>query len=128
MGYEIHITRAEDWLEDDKPITIEEVEEVFDKLPKGFSIDRSGVVTAMTPDGHRISAEVGPYVQYHNENDDSIVCIYFLSDGPSFKVRDEKQILPILELAEALNAKVQGDELEVYTRESILGTKGNSGL
>lgn len=128
MGYEIHITRAEDWVEDDNPITIEEVEEIFDKLPKGFSIDRSGVVTAVAPDGHRISAEVGPYVQYHDGNDDSMVCIYFLSGGPSFKVRDEKQILPILELADALNAKIQGDELEIYTRESILGVEGNTGL
>lgn len=122
MAYEIYITRAESWVEDENPITLSEVEKVLEKLPRGFEIDQTGVVTTTTPDGNKLSAKVGPYLIYQNEKDsNSRVHIYFNNGVPSFSVREEKYMLPIIELADALNAKVQGDEEEIYTRESILG-------
>ena len=35
-------------------------------------------------------------------------------------MHDEMKMLPIIELADLLGAKVQGDEDEIYTKEDIL--------
>lgn len=121
MGYDIHITRAEHWMDDDAPITLAEVEAVMDQLPPGFRIDRTGIVTAVSPNGQTLSAEVGPYLVFMNGDDEnSRVHIYFNSPhGPYFRVADTEAILPVITLANALKAKVQGDEGEVYTETSI---------
>lgn len=121
MSYDIHITRAESYMEDENPITLAEIESLLGTLPRGFSIDRSGIVTAKLPQGEELAAEVGPYLIYQDEKDhDSRVHIYFDDRGPWFSVREESHMLPIIELAEMIHAKVQGDEEEIYTKESVL--------
>lgn len=125
MSYDIHITRAESYLEDNEPITLAEIEKLLGTLPQGFTIDRTGIVSATTSDGETVVSEVAPYLIYEDEeNPDSRVHIYFFDEEcPFFSVRDKKYMLPIIELAEKINAKVQGDEEEIYTKESILGNK-----
>lgn len=122
MGYELHITRAESWYEDEDPITFCEVESVLNQFPKAFTIVRDGIVTAVTTNGQTISAEVGPYIIcYDGKNEDSRIHIYFENGcSPHFRVRRERALLPIIALADALHAKVQGDEEEIYTVESVL--------
>ncbi len=121
MSYDIHITRAESWFEDEEPITLAEVEAIWEQLPKGFQIERSDEVSATLPDGGILTVETGNYLIYEDESDpDSRIHIYFMHDVPTFSVRDEKYLLPIIELADLLGAKVQGDEEEVYTKESIM--------
>ena len=121
MGYNIHITRAESWLDDETPITLEEIEQIWDKLPEGFQIDRSGVVTANMSNGSSLSVKVKPYLIFQNGDDEeSRVHIYFDNGAPEFCVHDEMKMLPIIELADLLGAKVQGDEDEIYTKEDIL--------
>ncbi|MDQ0359486.1 hypothetical protein [Breznakia pachnodae] len=126
MSYNIYFTRSDEYFDDSSPITLKEVEELQEKLPRNFYFDYSGIVTTTTPDGKTISAEVGPYLYYLNENDlNSKICIYFYSGCPFFSVRDEKKMLPLLELADLLQAKLQGEELEVYTEDSILNINDN---
>lgn len=122
MSYNIHITRADFYFKDNNPITLKEIESMLETLPQGFSINRSGTVTATTPQGEKISVDVGPYLMYENKADiNSRVYIYFnKNNGPWFSVTKEKYMLPIIELAEIIHAKVQGDEGEIYTKESIL--------
>ena len=119
MSYCLHITREDDWMEDEHPVTLEEVEEVLPLLPKGFDIDRSGVVQAELPDGRVLVAEVGPYVTYRNEEGIIKACIYFDSGAPEFKAVMDQDMLPMIELAAALNARVQGDDMEFYTKDSF---------
>lgn len=121
MGYCLYLTRAEEWFTEENPITFEEVESVLNQLPQGFSIDCTGGVSGVTPQGSTLTSEVGPYVVYFDGQDEnSRIHIYFLDGPPEFRIREEQYLLPILELAEALGAKIQGEELEVYTRESVL--------
>lgn len=97
------------------------MEAIWEQLPKGFQIDRSGEVSATLPDGGILTANTRNYLIYEDESDpDSRIHIYFMDHVPTFSVKDEKYLLPIIELAELLGAKVQGDEEEVYTKESIM--------
>lgn len=120
MPYEIYITRAEVYYEDENPITLAEILSLPGPLPKGFSVDKSGIVTSISP--QPLIADVGAYLIYEDENDEnSRVHIYFSEkNGPWFSVRKEKYMLPIIELADKLQAKVQGEEGEIYTKQSIL--------
>ena len=124
MSYNIHITRADFYFEDHNPITLAEIEYMLEKLPKGFSINRSGRIIAMTPQGEKISVNMGPYLMYEDKLDSgSRVYIYFDKNKcPWFSVTKEEDMIPIIELAEIIHAKVQGDEGEIYTKESILNS------
>lgn len=126
MGYCFYLTRAREWLFEENPITFEEAAAVLNQLSEGFSIDRKGFVSVTTPQGSTLTSEVGPYVEYFDGQDEkSRIHIYFLDGPPEFRIREEKYLLPILELADALGAEIQGEEFEVYTRESVLqGRKG----
>lgn len=122
MGYELHLTRAESWYEDEEPITFCEAEAALHQFSEGFTIDREGIVTAVTPQGQILSADMGPFIVcYDGKNEDSRIHIYF-EDGhsPHFQVRRVRALLPVIALADALHAKVQGDEEEIYTMESVL--------
>lgn len=117
MGYEFHITRAGSYLEDSCPITLGEILTACDPLPEGFSVDRTGVVTAVTPEGASLAAQVGDYLVYEDRSDPhSRVHIYFDPDClPFFKVGELQHLRPVILLAQRLGASVQGDEGEVYT-------------
>ena len=122
MSYDIHLRRSKIRSENDKPITLSEIENLLGTLPPGFSIDRSGVVTTKTPQNETLSIEIGEYLIHENPDDDESdqVCIYFTPRSPRFSVSDEKSMLPIIELADKMNFIVQGDEGEIYTKESVM--------
>ena len=121
MSYDIHIRRSETRGENDKPITLDEIESLLGKLPPGFSIKRESAVTAKTPQGVTISVETGSYIVYKNpENKKEKAQIYFGPRGPWFSVSNEKAMLPIIDLADKMNFIVQGDEGEIYTKESVM--------
>jgi hypothetical protein len=121
MSYDIHLRRSKIRSKDDKPITLTEIENSLGTLPPGFSVDRSEVVTIKTPQDETISIEVGEYLIYENPDDESDqVCIYFTPRSPRFSVSDERSMLPIIELADKMNFIVQGDEGEIYTKESVM--------
>ena len=121
MSYDIHLRRSKIRSENGKPITLTEIENLLGTLPPGFSIDRSGVVTTKTPQNETLNIEIGACLIYENPNDESDqVCIYFAPRSPRFSVSNEKSMLPIIELADKMNFIVQGDEGEIYTKESVM--------
>jgi len=123
MSYEFHITRSDSWLDDDSPVTLSEIETTLCPLPENFTIDRSGFVSTVTPNGKTLTAAVGDYLIYDNPGEpDSRVHIYFRPGFPPFfSIASPEHLLPIIDLAEKLGVKVQGDELEIYSREDIPG-------
>ena len=56
MGYDIHITREACWLDDENPITLDEVREILPVEPHQFRIDETGEVLIATPQGNAMIA------------------------------------------------------------------------
>ena len=121
MSYSLYITRAESWLEDSSPITLSEIESIINPLPFGFYIDRSGIVSAATPNGKTLTAAVGDYLVYdEKDHPENRIHIYFdCGLPPYFRLSHPKQLAPVIDLAEKLGAQVQGEELEIYTKDNI---------
>ncbi len=114
MAYAFHITRAEFWADDPQPVTFDEMSQAIRDLP-GFSVDPEGRVQTVNPGtGQVLTAQLGKCIVYCDS-----VRIVFLAGAPTFTVRDTAELLPFIALAERLDAQVQGDEGEVYTRDDI---------
>ena len=129
MGYDIHITRARYWFEEDEDfVTLDDVIAVWDKLDKGFSIDRNGVVYSNPlPDGSVLAAEVDDFIVYRfGDGENEKAHIYFDEDfAPRFNggifAHGTEKMIPIIRLARLVGAVVQGDEGEIYDEEHLDG-------
>lgn len=121
MAYNFYIKRINS--RKGKAITLEEVEHILKELQHKYTIDQTGIITTTTPDGFEMSINVGPYLIYEGANSNRKIYIYFNQKEPWFNVEREIDLLPIIEIAEKLNAAVVGDEGEVYTKEMILKRK-----
>lgn len=114
MAYEFHITRADFWADDPQPVTFAETAQAAMQL-EGFSADPEGRVETVNPrSGMTLTAVLGPCVVYRDT-----VRIRFCGNPPTFALRDSAELAPFLALAELLGAKIQGDEGEEYTKDSI---------
>lgn len=116
MGYDIHITRADNWAYDQNPITLDDVRKIMPKLSGRFRIDETGVITT---EDRTFSGDFGPYLEYMDEEGRKTYIVFGERQCPSFKFGDFKQLLALCELAEALDARLQGDEDEFYDRPEI---------
>lgn len=129
MGYDIHITRAKYWFEEDEGfVTLDDVIAVWDKLDEGFSIDRSGkVYSNPLPDGSVLAAEVDDFIVYRfGEGENEKAHIYFDEDfAPRFNggifAHSTEKMIPIIRLARLVGAVVQGDDGEIYDEEHLDG-------
>lgn len=101
-------------------ITLEEIEHILKDSSHEYTIDQTGIITTKTPDGFEMSINVGPYLIYEEANSNRKIYIYFTGKKPWFNVESEMDLLPIIDLAKKLNAVVEGDEGEIYTKEMIL--------
>jgi len=107
VGYDIHITRADDWIESpENPISLEELKEYFSRK-SGF--EYSKVISISRPCS--ISVE-GEFFIWTN-NDSKVTFSYSMGCIDVSYVNDEV-IEKMKEIASDLNAKVQGDEGEFY--------------
>ena len=119
MGYNIHITIGDSWVDETYPISLEDIEEVMSMLPDGFRVNESGLTTMKTPQGQTMSMDIGPNLEYTDE-EGKVTNILFPEDRcPYFRFQSKKQLLGICAVAEALGAKLQGDDDEIYTREQL---------
>lgn len=119
MGYNIHITIGDSWVDETYPISLEDIEEVMSMLPDEFRINESGLTTMKTPQGQTMSMDIGPHLEYTDE-EGKVTNILFPEDRcPYFRFQSKKQLLGICAVAEALGAKLQGDDDEIYTREQL---------
>jgi hypothetical protein len=100
MGYDLHITRADDWIDSTQsPITPDEWHAFIANDPE------------LTP-----TPEYGPaFVLWHGSSSRHEQPWFDLIDGQILaKNPDEPMIVKMIEIAHKLNAKVQGDDGEDY--------------
>lgn len=119
MSYDIHITRGTDWNEEEYPVTLDEVRSIMDLLSDKFRIEESDTITMETPSGKNLTMKVGPYLEYTDENGDKTCVLFTQGTSPSFRYQSDRQLFAMCDVAEAVGAKLMGDEGEVYDRQQI---------
>lgn len=120
MGYELHITRAEDWGESEQhPITWTEWRDLVEEDPElGFS------------ETDRIGFENQPgeqaLVDWLGENKQES-CLHWFDGRIESKHPSDALIVKMVEIAERLGGNVQGDDGERYPLEGQLASDRRSG-
>jgi hypothetical protein len=122
MGYDIHITRAEEWSESETtPITLEEwiAHARSDPALRVDVID--GRADSTLPDGQVLSIKVKGLVAWFGKGAEPSrqpLAWFSWSEG-SIDARnpDTATLRKMHEIAKALNARVQGDEGELYNAD-----------
>lgn len=136
MSYDIHITRGNDWFGEENPVTLEEVRNIMHVLSDSFRIEESGVISIESPSGQNLTLKVGPYLEYTGDNDDKTCVLFGEGESPSFRYQSDRQLFAISFVAEAVGAKLMGDEGETYDKQQlesqlmteIYNREGESGL
>lgn len=119
MSYDIHITRGSDWSEEENPVTLNEVRSVMHLLSDKFRIEESDTISMDTPGGQKLTMKIGPHLEYVGDNDIKTCVLFGEGQSPSFRYQDDRQMLAMLSVAEAVGAKLMGDEGEIYSRQQI---------
>lgn len=115
MGYEVHITRADEWIESrSSPITLDEWTSYVASDPE-MRIDNHA---ALTLKGDVLSYEnegLAVWTAYSGHEADANMAWFDYNEGRIVvKNPDEEILAKIKQIAEALNARVIGDEGEMY--------------
>jgi hypothetical protein len=109
MGYELHITRADDWFKNsDNQITADEWLELLGKDPE---LKQAGI------------EQYGPYfvVFAHVSDPAKSSWLSWFDGNIESKFPTSRMIKKMISLSKQLGAKVQGDDGEVYTLEEMHG-------
>jgi hypothetical protein len=122
MGYELHITRQESWLDKNKTkeITIADWKKVVDE-DASMRLDNYAEATTTSGEALRIDQEgIAVWTEYSKSGINGNYA-WFAHENGNIDVKnpDDEIIGKMIELAELLQAKVQGDEEEIYTRDSL---------
>ncbi|MEW6349233.1 MAG: hypothetical protein AB1646_09235 [Thermodesulfobacteriota bacterium] len=117
MGYDLHITRAKDWTESlDHPISLEEWES---HVARDHDMSLTGFAEADIGDGESIRYEnegLAVWTAYSGHGKEGNMAWFDFHDGRIVvKNPDEEIIGKMIAIAEALGARVQGDDGEVYS-------------
>ena len=115
MGYEVHITRREMFFEEEGgSISLDEWK---DYVSKDSEMRLDGYAEAETPDGVlRVEDEsLAVFLGWSkHEKDGGIVWMHHFEGNISYKNPDEEILKKIYHVAVALEARLQGDEGEIY--------------
>ncbi|MES9948589.1 MAG: hypothetical protein ABW118_06515 [Candidatus Thiodiazotropha sp.] len=115
MGYDLHITRKAEWFEEEgDEITLDEW---CDFVNSSADMRLDGYAEAETPDGVlRIESEgLSVWTGYSgNEKDGNMAWFDYFEGNIKVKNPDSEIIKKMYQIAQSLNAKVQGEECEVY--------------
>lgn len=115
MGYDIHITRKEQWF-DEKGENIE-LEEWLNFVKSSSDMRHDGFAEAETPNGTlRIDSEgLSVWLGYSGHEKNGNMAWFYYSDGNiQVKNPDEEILKKMYKIAQELQAKVQGDDCEIY--------------
>ena len=116
MGYDLHITRRDDWWEDGENIPEADWKALVESDP---TLTMTGSVSATTPDGSKISYDSPLLAEW--AHDDASIPFDFRSGRVVVKNPDGPILAKMIEIAESLDAKVVGDEGEVYSKTETHG-------
>ena len=119
MGYEIHITRKTDWFERDGPnISLEDWKSYISSDPD-MRLDGYAEATAGNGDVLRVEDEgLAVWTAYSDHGvNGNMAWLYLGSGGIIAKNPDEEILKKMFEIAQALDARVVGDEGEEYGKD-----------
>ena len=117
MGYDVHITRKNEWYsEEGEEITLDEWKE-FVNSSSDMRMD--GFAEVETPDGMlRMESEgLSVWLGYSNQEEGALVWFDYFEGNVRVKNPDEEILIKMYSIAQALGAKVQGEECEIYDKE-----------
>jgi len=114
MGYDLHITRKSEWFDEDgEEITLDEWCD-FVKSSSDMRLD--GFAEIETPNGTlRVESDgLSVWTGYSGQTDGNMAWFDFTEGNIKVKSPDDEIIKKMYQIAVTLNAKVQGEECEVY--------------
>ncbi len=113
MGYDLHITRQENWFDEDraKQISIEEWKEFVANDPE-MRLDNYAEADLGNGEVLRVGEEGLTVWTVYSGSD--TVWFGFFKGNISVKNPDDEIIQKMLAIAEKFNARVQGDDGELY--------------
>lgn len=123
MGYELHITRQENWFDEDaqREITMKEWTD-YVSLDLEMRLDNYAEIEL--PDRKVLRTEeegISVWEKYsRNGENQNFAWFYYSSGNICVKNSDQEIINKMVDIAGALGAKVQGDECELYKKEDYL--------
>lgn len=131
MGYNLHITRKENWYDKQEPkdITLEEWKDYI-KSDSEMRMDNFAETTTTDGTNQTLRTEregIAVWVKKHSEKDGG-GWIYYDDGNIVVKSPDKEMIEKIIQIAKELDAAVVGDEGEEYTEEylkTIFDENGN---
>jgi hypothetical protein len=122
MGYDIHITRQENWYDDDlsKQISLKEWKEYL-KGDSEMRLDNFAEATLQSEGKIRLENEgLAVWTIHPSDNVDSNhVWFDFRNGNITVKNPDGEIMRKMLSIAEKLKARMQGDEGEIYDLSEI---------
>lgn len=116
MGYDLHITRRDDWWEEGENISESEWRSLVES---DATLTLVGSVSAATPNGSTISYNNPLLAEWRHEG--SSIPFDYRSGRVVVKNPDGGILIKMIEIAEILDAKVVGDEGEIYTKTDTRG-------
>jgi hypothetical protein len=115
MGYNVHITRKQDWFDEEPQISATEWD-AYIRLDPSMRLD--GYAEATTAGGDTLRYEnegLAVWIGYsHHEPDGNMAWFDFRSGDVVVKNPDSEILKKMWLIAQALGGKVQGDESETY--------------
>ena len=112
MGYDLHITRAENWWENQgKEVRENEWRELIEA---DAELCLSGFAEANSSHGEMIRYENALLTTWSGHPNLDVVWFDFRGGNVVIKNPDEATLTKMQQIAQKLNAKVQGDEGEIY--------------
>ncbi len=123
MGYDLHITKKENWFDDEPQISPDEWKEIVNS---DLSLKIQGKAVASTPEGSIVEYQNNLLAEWSEHPTVKPVWFDFRNGNIVIKNPDGHILSKMFDISKALDAKVQGDEGEVYTIENTHGIKINS--
>lgn len=121
MGYEVHITRQENWFDEDdsREISFYEWTQIL-AHDNEMRLDNFAEATTTSGETIRVESEgLSVWTKYSGNGLNNNYAWFDYSRGSIVcKNPDDEIINKMLDIAERLNAKVQGDEGEIYERSA----------
>ncbi len=126
MGYDIHITRRENWFDQDDSSEIKLTEWTdYIKSDNEMRLDNQASATAYN--GDKVNYEnngLAVWTSYSKTGlDDNYAWFDFRAGNVTVKNPDEEIRNKMIDIAHRLNAKVQGDEGETYDAKTLTTDK-----
>jgi len=116
MGYEVHITRKDQWFDEAGPSI--SLDDWLDYVKNDPEMRLDGFAEAVTSDGHVIRTEnpdIAVWIAYSgHEEDGNMAWFSHFRNKVSVKNPDKEILQKMHRIATTLVAHVQGDEGEIY--------------